>query len=549
MSLFSALSVGRSGLQTSQNALNTTAHNVSNADTKGYTRQQVMLGSNVYNTIKYSYQSVSNQQIGLGVVYTQTRQVRDDFLDKLYRKESGRSAFYEVSNDTLYQIENIMGEPGENPFQASVDRLWESIQELAKKPNDAVNEGLLVQRANQFIKEANLVHNELNAYQDSLNEQVSDTVEKINTYGKAIYELNKEILKVEGGNIEHANDLRDQRNYCLDQLGSLCNMTYSVDVFGNYKVQIEGESFVTRDYVNEIGLYKKEDNGFYIPYWPQFAPKTVDAYGRETVDITHAEVVDTGRKISSELNTDIGRLESLMYARGDHRANYTELDPEQYDKISSSLIMNVQAEFDQLIHDITTGINDILAEASDSASGYLCNEDGSPLQLFTKAVGDNYVFNGTSGKWEKVKENPNRKETLFTVGNIRVNDALLKQPTLLGFVKSEGSVDFVTAEKLCALFEEETHTLNPNVKTKGNFSDYYMNLTNQIADSGSVYKKLASDQEGTVGAASAAREQIIGVSTDEELTNMIKFQNAYNASSRYINAVDELLEHLINAMA
>ncbi len=549
MSLFSALSVGRSGLQTSQNALNTTAHNVSNADTKGYTRQQVLLGSNVYNTIKYSYQSVSNQQIGLGVVYTQTRQVRDDFLDKLYRKESGRSAFYEVSNDTLYQIENIMGEPGENPFQNAVDRLWESIQELAKKPNDAVNEGLLVQRANQFVKEANLVRNELNAYQDSLNEQVSDTVQKINTYGKAIYDLNKEILKIEGGNIEHANDLRDQRNYCLDQLGSLCNMTYSVDVFGNYKVQIEGESFVTRDYVNEIGLYKKEDNGFYIPYWPQFAPKTVDANGRETVDITHAEVVDTGRKISSELNTDIGRLESLMYARGDHRADYTELDPEQYDGISSSLIMNVQAEFDQLIHDITAGINDILAEASDSASGYLCNEDGSPIQLFTKAASDNYIFNEAAGKWEKMKENPNRKETLFTGGNIRVNDMLLKQPTLLGFVKSEGSVDFETAEKLCALFDEETHTLNPNVKTKGNFSDYYMNLTNQIADSGSVYKKLASDQEGTVSAACAAREQVIGVSTDEELTNMIKFQNAYNASSRYINAVDELLEHLINAMA
>ncbi len=148
-----------------------------------------------------------------------------------------------------------------------------------------------------------------------------------------------------------------------------------------------------------------------------------------------------------------------------------------------------------------------------------------------------------------MKENPNRKETLFTGGNIRVNDMLLKQPTLLGFVKSEGSVDFETAEKLCALFDEETHTLNPNVKTKGNFSDYYMNLTNQIADSGSVYKKLASDQEGTVSAACAAREQVIGVSTDEELTNMIKFQNAYNASSRYINAVDELLEHLINAMA
>lgn len=548
MSLFSALSVGRMGLQTSQNALNTTAHNVSNAGTKGFTRQQVQLGTNAYNTIKYCFNSVSNQQIGLGVVYTQTRQVRDEFLDKLYRKESGRSAFYEVSSDTLYQIENIMGEPSENPFQNAVDRLWESVQELGKKPNDAVNQGLFVQRANQFIKEANLVRNELNAYQDSLNAQVYDTVQKINTYGKAIYELNHEIGRIEGSDIENANDLRDMRNYYLDELSSLCNMSYSYDVFGNCKVQIEGESFVTKDYVNEIGI-KTEDNGFYSPYWPQLAPKAVDINGKEVVDITHARVVNTNRPISSELNTDIGKLEALLYARGDHRANYTDLEPDKYDPVSSSLIMNIQAEFDRLIHDITAGINDILAEASDPESGYLCNEDKSPMQLFTKAASDNFVYNEATGKWEKVEEDPNRPETLFTVGNIRMNDALLKQPTLLRFVKGEDSVDFETAEKLCVLFDEETHVLNPNVTTPANFSEYYVNLTNQIAGSASEYNKLVSDQQQTVCEVSSAREQVIGVSTDEELTNMIKFQNAYNASSRFINTVDELLEHLINAMA
>lgn len=548
MSLFSALSVGRSGLQTSQNALNTTAHNVSNAGTKGYTRQQVQLGTNDYNTIKFSPYAVANQQIGLGVVYTQTRQVRDDFLDKLYRRESGRSAFYEVSYDTLYQIENIMGEPGENPFQNAVDRLWEAVQELAKAPNDAVNQGLLVQRANQFVREANLVYDEINSYQDTLNTQVYDTVKKINSYGKAIYDLNEEILKIECGDVEHANDLRDMRNYYLDELGSLCNMTYSVDVFGNYRVKIDGETFVSRDHVFEIGI-KTEDNGFYTPYWPQFAPEMVDANGKTTVDTTHARVVNTDRAISTEWNTDVGKLESLMYARGDHRANYTELAPEKYDKISRSLIMNVQAEFDQLIHDITTGMNDILASASDPETGYLRNEDGSPMQLFVKVQTDNFIYDEVGDTWVRMAEDPYKQETLFTLGNIRMNEALLKQPTLLRFLKGEDSVDYETAEKLCALFEEETHALNPNVKTEANFSGYYLNLTNQIAGSGMIYKKLVEDQERMMNEASSAREQVIGVSTDEELTNMIKFQNAYNASSRYINAVDELLEHLINAMA
>lgn len=549
MSLMSALYVGRGGLQTSQNALNTVAHNVSNADTKGYTRQQVQLGDHVYNTIKYSYTSVSNQQIGLGVDYTQTRQVRDDFLDKLYRKESGRSAFYEVSYDTLYQIENIMGEPGENPFQDVIKRLWEAVEEVSKEPESAVNQGLLVQRASQFIDEANIVYKELRSYQDNLNQQIYDNVKTINQYGKAIFELNEQIAKIEAAGVEHANDLRDQRNYCLDELAKLTNMTYSVDVFGNYNVKIDGESFVTRGQVYEIGVFT-EDNGFYTPYWTHLADKVVDRYGRDTLDISHAKVVDTDKTISTALNTDIGKLESLMYARGDHRANYTELETvEKYDRISSSLIMNVQAEFDKLIHEITTGINNILADASDSETGYLCNSDGSPIQLFTKAVTDTYVYNENTGKWEQMKEDPNKTETLFTLGNIRVNDDLVKQPTLLGFVKADGSADYETGQKLYRLFEEETHALNPNLKTLANFHDYYINLTNQIANSGYAYKKLNEDQQITVNAANAAREQIIGVSTDEELTNMVKFQNAYNANSRFINAVDELLEHLINALA
>ena len=64
-----------------------------------------------------------------------------------------------------------------------------------------------------------------------------------------------------------------------------------------------------------------------------------------------------------------------------------------------------------------------------------------------------------------------------------------------------------------------------------------------------VLRKINENQNGTVEATCYAREQIMGVSSDEELTNMVKFQNAYNASSRYINVVDEMLEHLINSMA
>ena len=87
------------------------------------------------------------------------------------------------------------------------------------------------------------------------------------------------------------------------------------------------------------------------------------------------------------------------------------------------------------------------------------------------------------------------------------------------------------------------------MKKKSSFIDYYDDLVGQIANSGYVFRTIYENQEGTVESIDAAREQVIGVSSDEELSNMVKFQNAYNASSRYINVIDEMLEHLLSSLA
>ena len=93
MSLWSSLFVGTSSLQTSNNALNTVAHNLSNTDTEGYTRQQVEQSDKIYITLSKTASAVSFQQAGLGVTYSNVKQIRDYFLDKTYRQESGRSMF------------------------------------------------------------------------------------------------------------------------------------------------------------------------------------------------------------------------------------------------------------------------------------------------------------------------------------------------------------------------------------------------------------------------------------------------------------------------
>ena len=584
MPLMGSLYIGASGLQTSQNALNTTAHNLSNVDTVGYTRQQVQQSDKRYLTLSVDPESVNNKQTGLGVTYSRVKQVRDYFLDKTYRKESGRSMFYEVSTEVMEEVESQLGEMNGEAFQTSVTDLWTAVQELTKDPASSVTQSLLVQRASEFVQRASNVYEGLASYQDNINTQIKNQVNKINAYGKQLLEINDKIRAIESGGIEHANDLRDLRNKMLDELAELTDINYSEDMFGSVSVQIEGVDFVKGGTCYEIGLDEDATTGFYTPFWPQNATYREFENGSRKYNIEGAEVFNLNREISADLNTDIGGLKAMILARGDHRADYSDIN-QDYDSISQSVIMNIQAEFDQLIHSIATKLNGILAEAAGvksgditladgtalngarfcdvNAEGYLRKEDGSPVRFFEKVASDSYKKvtgtvtyrdeNGvdrtaTGDFWVYVEENPDSTDTLYSIKNLKMDQDLMQRPAMLGFRLPDGSEDNETAEAMKAAFTEEAYSLNPNVKKRTTFVDYYTDLVSQVANSGSVYRSIYENQENTVESAQSAREQVVGVSSDEELSNKIKFQNAYNASSRYINVISQMLEHLISTL-
>ena len=630
MSLWSDLSLGVTGLQASTNALNTVAHNITNADTEGYTRQQVELDDRRYITLSKTGSAISYQQAGLGVYYSNAKQVRDYFLDKTYRTELGRQDFYEVSKNTLNEIEDLLGELNGASFQESLSDLWTAVQELTKDPCNSVTQGALVSEAAEFLERANSVYSDLASYQDNINFQVLQDVKTINDYGKKILELNSTIQKIELAE-EKANDFRDQRNLILDKLSALCNISYKEDQYGSVSVQIEGEDFVKGSLCYEIWIDIDSQTGFYTPYWPQNSnysvvpggdPKAVDntifttdgKKGDRIYDISAAHVFDTDRPISSEANTDVGKLRSLLYARGDRRADYTDI--RYYDDIKDSVLMNIEAEFDQLIHNVVTAVNKVLetaagvktvsADSADSGDlaiynaikaqdgkwyegkeykihqdvddkyNYMEDAKGAPLQLFQKSttfgyerydlsssgLGAYWVYNeeelpkfNTRGQIVDNEGNvidqnklADLKYSLYSVANTRVNQDLLQTPSLMGFRLPDGSEDIVTMEALKRVFTDEIYTLNPTVIKKVSLNEYYSDLVSQVSNSGYMYSSIYENQAKTVSAAESAKDQVEAVSSDEELSNMIKFQSAYNASSRFINVVDEMMEHLIMSL-
>ena len=545
MSLFGGLYVGTSGLQTSQNALNTVAHNMVNVDTQGYTRQQISQVTRTYNTISKSGSAVSYQQIGLGVKYAEVKQVRDYFLDKSYRKESGRSGFYDVSCDAIAETEDIFQELDGEAFANTLDRLWVSVQELAKDPSSTVNQGIFIQRCSEFVTRSQAVYQNFCDYQDDLNYKVKQKTDKINEIGQRIESLNEQILRIESGQVEHANDLRDERNDLIDELSTYAHISVDTDISGNYIIQIEGVDFVTVGSCKEIGLYADPITGFYTPYWVPLAEHDPATGKVIESTIPSARVFDLDQEISTEKNTDIGALKSTLLARGDRRATYRDLgfesaDPEKaYGEISDSIVMNVMAEFDQLIHDITTEINQVIEDAANAVdtaltpNGYLRDETGNPYRIFNVSSYEESIKPG--GKWQDY----------YTTMNIMINEELKMAPSKLGFIRSDGIVDIGCGDRLKEVFTNQNHTLNPVVKTATNLYNFYNNLISQVSNTGFVMKGISSNQEVTVSNIQAAREQIVGVSSDEELSNMIMFQNAFNASSRYINAMSEMIEHLI----
>lgn len=592
MPLMGSIYVGTSGLQTSQNALNTTAHNLSNMDTGGYVRQQVLMGDRVYTTIKSGSAVTSSQQVGLGVAYEKVRQVRDFFLDQSYRKENGRAAFYATSYEALNEVEDLLDEMQDDAsFNQSMTNLWSTIQELAKTPDDTTVQRMLIQNAQSFLTNAKQVYQGLIDYQNELNAHIKEKVDRINELGHIIQNCNDEIRKIEAGKVETANDLRDSRNAALDELSGLVNITYGENIYGAITVKVEGVDFVCTDTVYEMDIEQDPTTGFYNPYWKINAVLTgYDHEGDPVYDTSNAHVFNMKAIISSEKGTDIGALRSMLYVRGDKVADFTDipvkpelpdssdypygtadpdyslavakynLDLEKYNAqtdyynhtIAQSVCMNVEAEFDQLIHNVVTTVNGVLFDAFKASNGkYMANPDGSPMEIFMKVESPGYVRDSVTGEWTPYEENLEDDfytDTLYSIPNLEINPELIREAGKLKFRYEDGTVDYATAKALIDAFDADIYCLNPNVTTKCSINTYYTHLVSQVANSGAVYKNISDSQQATVDSIDHAREQVVGVSSDEELTSMIKFQNAYNAASRYINVVDEMLEHIITQL-
>ena len=274
-STFFGLDIGTSGLHTYQAALNTTAHNITNAKTEGYSRQQVNRQAKDPIAIAQRY-----GMVGTGVIANKVSQIRDEYYDLKYRSANTINGEYDSRTYYLKNIQNFLNEINDGGFNTNFKNLFNGMSEVEKNPTSKSARAQMVNQAYALTEFFNNVSENLKNTQNEVNFTIKNTVDTINSYGDQIATLTKQInmIEVSGG---FANDLRDQRNLIVDKLSSLANVTVKEERIGegmsgslsgvtHYTVKINGGYLVNnyeankietvpRDYISSIndveGLY------------------------------------------------------------------------------------------------------------------------------------------------------------------------------------------------------------------------------------------------------------------------------------------------------
>jgi len=598
--------VGVSGLQSSQYALNATAHNITNSGTKGYSRQQVLLADLSYHNLGDT--AVGRNQAGLGTSIADVRLIRDTFVDRAYRKELGREQFYQTKYDVVAEVQNYFGELEGSDFRTYMQNLWTSAQELQKESNSIVTRSSFIAQAVTFVEQSNEIYNQLTTYQKNLNKEIEDQVNRINELADIIYDLNHKVTMVEASNIESANDYRDQRDAALDELSGIISISYKENADGQVDVYAEHRTLVSMSRVYRMDVKAvSESCDYYMPIWTD----------------DQANVLKLLFVPNAQAKTDTGSLKGIIMSRGDWIANYTDVpvapeapvrpvrsdyatdaeyntavtqynedytqyqtDYEQFVKdreyyntyLEPYTVNNIIAQFDQLIHGIVTKMNDILCPnkeitivnddgttstiqvLDEEKAGYGMGEENEVQgkELIKRRTIDRYTEqtvtvqneDGTTSQMTVQVYNAEGDEplTLYTLGNLEVNDELIKNPSLLPLTNEQNEELQEVADRLIHMWEDDFTTLGPNSLVVNNYMGYYKEFVADFANKGYTYEGIAETQAQSVQELENQRQTVVGVSTDEELSNLIKFQQGYNASSRYFTVVSEMVEHLISKL-
>ncbi len=518
-STFSGLEVSKRALFAQQTALQTTGHNIANANTAGYSRQVVNLVNSKPMEAPGIQRSNSAGQIGTGVEFDYIKRIRETFLDHQYYNENKGLGEWTVRKDTLEKLEAIMNEPSDTGIRQVIENFWNTWQVLSKEPENLTARAALKEGALALTDSFNHTSKQLSDLSNDLTENIEVKLREANSFVNQISKLNHEIFRIEGlGN--NANDLRDQRDLLADQLSGIVNISVSESSSG-YNIRMGNVELVNGGQITEV----------------LDASNIVQAMS--SGDLNSGEV--HGMLVSRDqyLSSYQFQLDSMIraIAQGDVEVTLTKGAVIPEGTTLNGILYTGTIEDRTLLADINTtvaGINGL------HALGYtLDTPPASGLPFFT--LKDGY----TEFSAESITVNP---DIVNKVSNIAASSRVYDDNGVVKVVKGNNDIALTIAGFRTKKFDFEPRPDGTPILTNGTFSEFHRALIGQLGVQTQEANRQSVNQQVLVEQVQSRRQSVSGVSLDEEMVNMIRFQHAYNAAARAMTTFDELLDKVINSM-
>ncbi|QFP42129.1 flagellar hook-associated protein FlgK [Borrelia miyamotoi] len=623
-STFSGIEIGKKSLLAHKDAMNTVGHNLTNTSKPGYSRQRVIMKTEMPIYTPHLNRANKTGQLGQGIMIQSIERVRDDLLDIRIAEESQHLGYWKAKDKFISLLENIYNEPEEQSIRKRLNDFWDSWQDLSRQPQGLAERNIILERGKSF---AEIVRNRFHSLERiyiMANDEIKITTEEINNYLRNISDLNRQIAKAIAIK-DQPNDLMDERDLLVDKLSNLIGISIENRRDPNeFLIHVDGKHLIQGIIANELVL--EAVNGptrtKWNVLWKNGEPASIHT-GKlgALINVRNNEIKNEINELNN-MAINITELinETHMLGYGLDKKNGRIFFDQEY-KLTDELgryDSNGDGQFDSVQIFKINSTNEVFPEEKLGFSGILRFQEinkndfieipylttDTVQDIISKINHSNAQVTArinSEGKFEiKAIKEEEKDIAIFRIKHIEDSGLFLTTYTgILNTSGAQGAYNYQNVNTTNKLTNTSSYTISPSknpaawlkvfkeitedpskivsgIRTPTNnipignnkaalsiasfansqimigknetLNDYFANTASNIAIKGQIAEVTKNSQEQILKSLTDLRLSISGVNKDEELANMIEFQQSFIAASKFITVSAELVDTIINKM-
>ena len=546
-STFAGLNTMYRGVSTNRLSLETVGHNMTNASAPGYSRQRVNQAATMADEV---YTTAGQQYVGTGTDALSIKRARDIYADKQFWRENSTLNYYETRRKNYEKLEVVFKDNDKTGIQEAMADFYKSWVDMSKEASTTSQRVAILEKAGVLCDR---IHKAGKQLQDQIKSEYADlrlNVTKVNELTSQIVELNRAIMSREaaGGS---ANDLRDARDNLADELAQYMNVSVNEDkASGMYTIVSNGVSMVNGITKLNLTLGPKDADGKVVGI-PNKDYGVTD-YNIE-IDGTGVLFDPLTGKLKAKQDSiaeDKGYMDNLanmaaflMTTFNDQHQQGIGMDQNRTTGLNFFGDQNTLYQFQ---HNAVTGENSVRSTAY--AGGLTNAQTVVGGKVHVNVTGTGTATNDTLKGYRLIDALRINQKLTAPDGERLIASAAWEVDPANNPVKN-GTADGEVAVLLSTLLNQgdASRTVANCATGESSLFNYYNNAMTKLGVDASACQTLQKQQEDVLEQVSQWRTETAGVNWDEELTNMIMFQQGYSACSRCLTTMDEMLDKLINS--